>query len=159
MVSGGLLSLLLFLSSLSVSSSFLLQTPRHLSLKNATLFTPAVICKTFLCKFNIQTSNICRHRPSPSSPTHLLSPLSPPSNEPNASPKRDVSPCICPYNISSLFTKSYKALARSDAPMLRHKLKLFFCPISVVSMSHPHPLVSDGRILPGHGLSLTVISL
>lgn len=26
-------------------------------------------------------------------------------------------------------------------------------------MSHPCPLVSDGRILPGHGLSLTVISL
>lgn len=71
----------------------LLPTPCHLSPNNGNLFTPADLSKTFLCKSNIQTSNICRHIPSPStsSPTHLLSLLSPPFSWPNTSLKRNVS--------------------------------------------------------------------
>lgn len=124
MISSGLFSLFLCLLSLSVSSLFLLQIPCHLSLKPATLFTPAVICKTFLCKFNIQTSNICRHRPSPYSTTHLLSLLCPLSKGPHTSLKSNVSPNISAYNICSLLTKNHLVLTRNDSPICYHRLKL-----------------------------------
>lgn len=50
------------------------------------------------------------------------------------------------------FAGSLMTLTKSDRPTLLYA-------IPVVPVIHPHVPVSDGRFLPGHGLSLTIISL
>lgn len=107
--------------------------------------------ETFLCKPDIQTSNIGRHRPSPttSSPTHLLSLLSPPFSWPNTSLKTHISPS----SVSHVDTMTSLKDPLHSLRMMRHFItnSKHFSVLSL--MSHPRPLVSDGRILPGHGLS------
>lgn len=85
--------------SFSITLPVLLQNPYHICprIDSATLFTPRrTLTKTFLCKSNIQTSNICRHRSSPStsSPTHLLSLLSLPFSQPNNTPLKPHRPSL-----------------------------------------------------------------
>lgn len=162
MVNSCLLSLLLssFLS-FSVAPPFLLQTPCHLSLNSTTLFTP----EDLSIHIPVQAQHPDKqHLQTQTLPLHLLT-------HPPAVP--DLSSlqltqhvtenkyffsvhtmCGC-FTLVSPPAKLHSQGATYASPQTQTLLS----PVSVVSTSHPHPAVSNGRILPGHGLSLTVISL
>lgn len=155
-------SCLLSLLLLSLFFVFPLQTPCHLSL-SATFSTLTDLSETFLCKSCIQTRNICRHRPSPSisSATHpstCCPLLSPPFSWPNTSLEKEH--FLCPFWRAWLWTRrELHSTHKELCTYVSSQSQTLLCPVTVISMSHPRRLMSDGRILPGHGLSLTVISL
>ncbi|TNN52094.1 hypothetical protein EYF80_037702 [Liparis tanakae] len=122
------------------------------------------LSETFLRQSNIQTSNICSYRPSPPVPTHppaVACSLLPSADRKHVTVKRTLlRPCVTRGALHFGLAESLIALTRSDAPTTNHEQRKHFLVPSLLSPGvivspPPNPSVSDGRIRPGHGLSLT----
>lgn len=157
MVGSNLLSPLFLLLLFFFSSSFLLQTPPHLMLNHCHLSHSVSHLLNILVQVqhpgyqHLQTQT----HPLPTHPPAVAA--LPPSKGPRTSLSKHfpLFRRLCMYFFFQGHMEPSKKVTR-----LFHKVNLpFFPPIFFPEFPPPHSLVSCGRILLWHGLSVTVISL